>query len=669
MGVVYQGFDPVIGRTVAVKTMLTEGLGPAEFEDFKARFQREAQAAGILNHPNIVTVYDFGEDAGVLYLAMEFLEGKSLQDIVEEEGVLSVERILPIYEQTCAALDHAHSHRIIHRDVKPANIMVLHSGLVKVTDFGIAKILATGMTQAGQILGTPNYMSPEQVRGRQIDGRSDVFSLGVILYELVTGEKPFGGQNITTVIYRIINENPIPPRELDSTIHSGLSYVIQKSLAKNPEERYQTCRELAQDLKNYKKLGDAVAPSETVVIRVPPIASTLGDTRQVTPAGPAPAPPTVQTTMTPGEQPIARPASIHVIPPVQPAQPRRSSAATWALVLLVLAAGLGGGYYYFVLKPQARQVASIPQPPPAPPTMEVPTQPEVPSDATSVPQPGDITGLGAEGVTPEGTPLPEVPATGPIPSAREGEPPAKPAPDQGPPPGEAPAPKPPVAKAVRPSKQPGSLVVSSNIPGAQITLDGKTDPSWVTPFTLPNLSPGYHSVAVAKEGFTTAQRTVTIEPGRALDLSVELRVPMGEVNIVTTPPGIEVAIDGQPAGKSPVQKAMGVGNHTFTLGAPGMEPYTSSFEIRHDGFIITKRIDLSGALAASTGVVEIRTNPPGARVSADGKPVGGTTPTSIRLPAGRHMLAISLEGFRTLHRDVEVPADGTVGINEKLNPQ
>ena len=287
MGVVYQGFDPVIGRTVAIKTMLTEGLAPAEFEDFKARFQREAQAAGMLNHPNIVTVYDFGEDSGVLYLAMEFLEGRSLQDIVEEEGVLPVERIIPVYEQVCGALDLAHTHKIIHRDVKPANIMILNSGIVKMTDFGIAKMLATGMTQAGQILGTPNYMSPEQVRGRQIDGRSDIFSLGVILYELVTGEKPFGGQNITTVIYRIINENPIPPRELDSTIHPGLSYVIQKALAKSPEERYQTCREFADDLKNYRKLGGAVAPSETVVVRVPPIGSTLGETRPTPAVKPA----------------------------------------------------------------------------------------------------------------------------------------------------------------------------------------------------------------------------------------------------------------------------------------------------------------------------------------------------------------------------------------------
>ena len=271
MGVVYQGFDPVIGRTVAIKTMLIEGLSSSEFQEYKARFQREAQAAGILAHPNIVTVYDFGEDAGVLYLAMEYLEGKSLQDLVEAQNILPVETIVPVFEQVCSALDHAHKNNIVHRDIKPANIMILNSGLVKVTDFGIAKIMSMGMTQAGQILGTPNYMSPEQVKGRKVDGRSDIFALGVILYELVTGEKPFGGQNITTVIYKIINENPIPPRELDSTIHPGLSFVISKALAKNADERFQTCRELAESLKNYRNLGTEPAPSATVVIKVPPL--------------------------------------------------------------------------------------------------------------------------------------------------------------------------------------------------------------------------------------------------------------------------------------------------------------------------------------------------------------------------------------------------------------
>lgn len=212
-------------------------------------------------------------------------------------------------------------------------------------------------------------------------------------------------------------------------------------------------------------------------------------------------------------------------------------------------------------------------------------------------------------------------------------------------------------------------MVSSNIPGAQITVDGKSDPAWITPFTVPNLTPGLHSVVVVKQGYTVAQRNVTIEAGVVTPLNVELGVPTGEINIVTTPPGVDVLIDGEPAGKTPVQKALSVGKHTFTLQAPGMEPYTSNFEIRYDGYIVTKRIDLSGAMVASTGVVEIRTTPPGATISAGGKVLGGTTPTSIRLPAGRHMLSISLAGYQTLHVGVDVPADGSVTLHERLKAQ
>jgi predicted Ser/Thr protein kinase len=673
MGVVYEGFDPVIGRTVAIKTMLTSALPPAEFEDFKARFQREAQAAGMLNHPNIVTVYDFGEDDGVLYLAMEFLEGKSLEDMVKEEGAIPVERIIPIIEQVCAALDHAHSFKIIHRDVKPANIMVLRSGRVKMTDFGIAKMMSMGMTQAGQILGTPNYMSPEQVRGRQIDGRSDLFSLGIILYELITKEKPFGGQNLTTIIYRIINENPIPPRELDATIHPGLSYVIQKALAKDPDERYQTCHELAEDLKNYRNLGDAVAPSATVVTRVPPIGQPMpGPTRATTPAPPArqvPVPPRPMPRAAPpppaapefAEQPIPRAApQITVIPPAQVATPK-GSMVPWVLFFIVLAAGLAGAYYVMVLQPkQAAQnmvVQPAAQPPPAavtPPVTPDPNAVPAPADSTSpVPAPGTVTGDTNPATTPAAPPV--EPASPPKPAA--GTPPTHTEPK-------------PAPGSNRPSGHPtGSLAVSSNIPGAQITVDGKTDPSWVTPYTIPDLSPGNHSIVIVKEGFSVIQRNIVIDPGNPSTLSVDLSAPSGEINIVTTPPGIDVLIDGQPAGKTPLQKAAKVGKHTYTLQAPGMDPYSSTFEIRSDGSVVTKRIDLSGAVSASTGSVDVRTVPPGASVSSGGKPIGGPTPASIRLAPGRYMLSLSLEGYQTLHVGVEVPADGTVTINERLKPQ
>jgi serine/threonine-protein kinase len=655
MGVVYQGFDPIIGRTVAIKTMLTEGFAPAEFEEYKARFQREAQSAGVLAHPNIVTVYDFGEDSGVLYLAMEFLEGKSLQALVEEQTILPVETIIPMYEQVCSALDHAHRHRIVHRDIKPANIMILESGLVKVTDFGIAKMMSMGMTQAGQILGTPNYMSPEQVKGRSVDGRSDIFSLGVILYELVTGEKPFGGQNITTVIYKIINENPISPRELDATIPVGLSYVIQKALAKSQDERYQTCRELAEDLRNYRSVGGAAAPSATVILRVPPIQAPPPEA--LPPPARVPSAPVAAQPQVAAEPQPPRPLSVQVIPPHRP-QPRGASPAVWVLLTLLVVGAAGGGYYYFKYKPEH------PAATPTTPTAERPAE-----------TPGTTTPPATEGGTPT-TPQTETvttpPSNPPTETAAAQNTPSEPKPQvreaQGP---ELPRPIAPPPSGGRGTAAPkiGQLVVRSNVDGAKITIDGRSEPGWVTPCTIPNLPAGAHSVVVSREGYSDAQESVTVEGGRTATVRPTLTVPSGEINIVTNPPGIEVFIDGQAVGLSPARKTLGVGQHTYALRQAGKEIYSSAFEVRYDGHMLTKKVDLGGGPAVPTGIVEVRTIPPGATVYADGKAVGGTTPTSLRLSAGRHTLTLSLSGYRPLQKEVDLPADGSIVINEKFSPQ
>ncbi|MGH9591820.1 MAG: serine/threonine-protein kinase, partial [Bryobacteraceae bacterium] len=242
-----------IGREVAVKTLhlSAEGTGMNR-EELISRFQTEARAAGLLSNPNIVTVFDAGEEEGLFYITMELVVGRSLQAMLDQRQTFPLPRALRILEQACGALDYAHQHNIVHRDVKPANLMIAADDVVKITDFGTAKILQFGTTQTAHIVGTPSYMSPEQIKGKPVDGRSDIFSLGVILYELVTGEKPFPGQNITTVIYKIVNEEPIPPRQLDASIHPGLSAVIQHALVKEPAARFQTCADLLEALRNYR---------------------------------------------------------------------------------------------------------------------------------------------------------------------------------------------------------------------------------------------------------------------------------------------------------------------------------------------------------------------------------------------------------------------------------
>jgi serine/threonine protein kinase len=279
MGVVYRAHDPVIGRDVAVKTLhlSEEGTGMSR-EELVKRFQTEARAAGQLTHPNIVVIHDAGEDQGKFYITMELVEGRSLQSMIDGRQIFTLPRILKIMEQACSALDYAHQRNVIHRDIKPANLMLAADDTLKITDFGTAKILQFGTVQTATVMGTPSYMSPEQVKGKVTDGRSDLFSLGVILYELVTGEKPFPGQNITTVIYKIINEEPIAARDLDSTIHPGLSAVISRALAKSPAARFQTCHELWTALKNFHEQTGTVSP-----IRKTPAATAVPPSSRVMP--------------------------------------------------------------------------------------------------------------------------------------------------------------------------------------------------------------------------------------------------------------------------------------------------------------------------------------------------------------------------------------------------
>ncbi len=275
MGVVYRANDPVIGRTVAVKTirLSEEGTGLTRPE-LLTRFQTEARAAGLLTHPNIVVVFDAGEENGLYYITMELVEGKSLQALLDNGHIFTVPRILRILEQTCSALQFAHDRNIIHRDIKPANLMLTPDDTVKVTDFGTAKILQFGTTtQTTNVMGTPSYMSPEQVKGRPVDGRSDIFSLGVLFYEMLTGEKPFPGQSITTVIYKIVNEEPIPPRQLNPSVHPGLNEIVLRALSKDPDTRYQSCRDLQDDLRNYRTLGSERNPDATLVSPRPAVAA------------------------------------------------------------------------------------------------------------------------------------------------------------------------------------------------------------------------------------------------------------------------------------------------------------------------------------------------------------------------------------------------------------
>ncbi|HEX7422152.1 MAG TPA: serine/threonine-protein kinase [Thermoanaerobaculia bacterium] len=269
MGIVYLAKDPLIGRLVALKTIRPAShADDDEIKEFQARFIREAQAAGILNHPAIVTVHDIGtDDTGMNFIAMEYVEGQNIKEILAQGRALSFDQIGDIVAQIAEALDFAHAKGIVHRDVKPANIILLEGNRAKITDFGIAKIASGGganLTSTGQFLGTPNYMAPEQIKGTPVDGRTDIFSLGICLYECLTRRKPFGGDSLTSISYKIVHE-PFPPlHEINPQIPEGYQDVVALCLAKEPAKRYQRAKELAAALRAVLR-GEKPAKAEPLL--------------------------------------------------------------------------------------------------------------------------------------------------------------------------------------------------------------------------------------------------------------------------------------------------------------------------------------------------------------------------------------------------------------------
>jgi eukaryotic-like serine/threonine-protein kinase len=250
MGVVYRANDPMLNRMVAIKTINTEEAGHEGMAEYEARFYTEAKAAGSLNHPNIIIIYDIGKSGHLVYMAMEYIEGRELREMLAEGKPLPVAQAVDIAAQVGEGLAYAHQHQVVHRDIKPANIMITPEGRAKIADFGIARMRSSETrTQTGIILGSPKYISPEQVVGKRADHRSDIFSLGVILYESLTGSTPFNGEGLSALMYQITNHDPSPPSSSNPQVPVMLDYIIAKVLAKAPEARYQSAADFANDLR------------------------------------------------------------------------------------------------------------------------------------------------------------------------------------------------------------------------------------------------------------------------------------------------------------------------------------------------------------------------------------------------------------------------------------
>ena len=357
MGVVYEGYDPQIKRVVALKTVRADPTTGETSAVLVARFRREAQAAGRLNHPNIVSIYDFGEDGAVSYIAMEFVKGRELKECFEANERFRIADIVRIMVQILGALDYSHRQGVVHRDIKPANIFLLPDGTVKVADFGIAHVDTSNLTQVGTVLGTPSYMSPEQIMGLPVDGRTDVFSAGVILYQFLTGERPFAGSPATTM-QKVLKEDPLPPSTLNVQVLPAMDVVVRKALAKRADDRYQTAQEFAEAIQ---------ASAAAVTNAAGTVAGSAGVAADATSS---------EATV------LAAPA---VTSDAQPASTERAFAASKsnpaiAIVIVVALIALGAGVWFFQQQ-QASDAGKTVQAPPIPPATVQAAAPATPSGA------------------------------------------------------------------------------------------------------------------------------------------------------------------------------------------------------------------------------------------------------------------------------------------------
>jgi serine/threonine protein kinase len=572
MGVVYHAIDPNIGRPVAIKTIQLGGpRKPDEQERLRERLFREARSAGMLSHPGIVTIYDVEQQGELAYIAMEFVDGPTLDQLLSDAQPLAANRMFGILAQTAAALDYAHSKGIVHRDIKPANIMIAGDGTAKITDFGIAKITAAEQfTMTGSIVGTPHYMSPEQVQGQPVDGRSDQFSLAVIAFEMLTGEKPYTGEHLTTVVYKIVAEEPVAPHRINSTLSGPIENAMRKGLAKKPDARYRTCSEFIDALEK--------ACASTKGWKPMPRGGSLNAPTMAEGAQPA-------VTLPPGRRPVRSGGTATV----ERSQKRKSGFLPFLAAILMAAALLA------LIGWQAGQ-------PTAPHTSET-TQPKQPPVATAAT--GNTQAAGTQSTT-QSTTAPGESKPSPMPSgesapaagAAEAKPPdetaaAKPGrsleqsppvqtpaqPEDVPKPApvqiQKPAPEIPVRKQPPPQPRtaaPTQTVMLITSPGgATATLDGHADQACKTPCSL-EASAGKHTIAFTLPGYQIDHQDVTVGSGPVEVPAVILRAYNGVLMLSSTPPGASILVNGRPVPETtPAQLSLAPGSYKISVQKNGLQ--------------------------------------------------------------------------------------------------
>jgi serine/threonine protein kinase len=512
MGVIYKAKDPAIGRFVAIKTVrLGDFTDPSHLEELRSRLQREAQAAGALLHPHIITIFDVGEEEGLSYYAMELVEGTTLEDLIDSNQRLDQETIVHIARQAADALGFAHRTGIVHRDIKPANIMLTRDGRVKIADFGIAKVGSTKMTQTGMLLGSPSYMAPEHFLGQGLDGRSDIFALGIVLYELITGQPPFTAENLGTLSYKIVHEDAVPPIRIRPDLDPLLNAIVAKALARDPAERFQSAEELraaldaipANQMVARQKMAD-IAERPLFHLKTEPLASTVA---------------------------VASP-------------PKRSRRWVLVFVLLLLAgAGTAAAFFYpdevnttiqlakSKFDPWLDKLKRKVSPSKPPESESQPASPKAGTESTTQPDKRkESLASQVPALDPATPPLPEKPPS----SGTQAEPPL----------GE-PSPPASIVPKTPVSPEPGTIQVSSTPPGAEIVLDDQFNQAWHTPHSFQSVSKGRHTLEIRKSGYLTERRIVVLLGSETQRINVVLTLAAGILKVSTVPSGAQIYVDGE----------------------------------------------------------------------------------------------------------------------------
>jgi len=807
-GAVFKANDPKTSQTVALKAIQLSAFGERAAELEKCLLE-EAETTKVLSHSNLAPVFGAGEMDGQFCAAMEYIQGNSVATMLARKEGFSIWDLLDIGRQVCSGLDHAHSLKVFHYSLEPAKIMCGWDGTVRVLGFGVSSVgkFTAQMPEVPSIL---YYMSPEQVRGEAIDARSNLFSLGALFYEMVTDRKAFDREDSESLRQSILESTPVPPMHVNPKLHPLLSDLIMKALAKDPAERYQSGRELLDDLEKCKESKPQAAKAAAAPAKAPVVAAPVKAAAQTkfasAPARPVAQPPAEKKAAVPQPPAASRPsAPPPAVAKPEPAPKAAAAAAGWGAESVSSTPDLETFSSHAAPRPKATfnppapsasmssavldepavepphsdapriavdpmmaedgpsrggsisfsEMTELPPlkevyiaPPPPPPAFEPPpaltpnfrsgSEPEKPKvqprevaekaikEIKNVPPSLmvysiagaavliliiaivlvlHINHLNSDDDSPRATaaepanqpaasqpaPAQPVQAQAPQPSAPAQVEPAAPVAES------EPAPTRVAAAAGRsknarkksapaaPAIVPGQMAIDSTPQGAQVQLDGKTDPSWVTPFTLSGLDPGQHTVTVGKSGYSTDTRTVEVASGSKSFVVTHLNQIMATLSVTSTPAGANVYIDGKDTGKlTPAQVSVDKGQHVVLVRKAGFIDETTSAQ-----FVLSQTVTFSPALRAlgnvdgiktvgkmnklfggkgaqGMGTVSIKTQPKGAQVAVNQHMLDKASPVDFVLDPGNYVVDITLSGYAPIHRVITVDKGGKAVIDEVL---